>query len=138
MAIEINLIKHKGNLIPFDSEAREKIDLFQDGAIYRVKINNSDRRTIQQNRAIHLFCDKISDTLNKEKLVVQDVIKINTYWTMERVKDLIFKPVVKSLYNKDSTTKLNKDELDKIIDTIVYYLAKKGIECPEFPSRENI
>ena len=43
-----------------------------------------------------------------EKFFIQDVIKLNTKWDMLKVKEMIFKPVVKSLYTKDSTTKLNK------------------------------
>ena len=50
---------------------------------------------------------------------------------------IIFKPVVKSLYNKDSTTKLNQNELDMVIDTITYYLGEKGIVCPDFPTNED-
>jgi hypothetical protein len=57
---------------------------------------------------------------------------------MLKVKELIFKPVVKSLYTKDSTTKLNKDEFELIIDTIIRALGTKGIECPDFPNREDL
>lgn len=126
-----------GSLIPANKESQERIRTLEKNCVYVVDIKVA-KRTDSQNRSLHLWCDMIASELNKEKLVIQDVIKINTFWTMERVKDLIFKSVVKSLYNKDSTTKLNKNELDKVIDTITYYLGEKGIVCPLFPTREDI
>ena len=136
--MKINFIKHKGRLIPYDDEARQKINEFKDGCIYVVDINNSDKRTLQQNKSTHLWCSQIADYLNKEKFFIQDVIKLNTKWDMLKVKEMIFKPVVKSLYTKDSTTKLNKDEFELIIDTIIRYMAMKGIEIPDFPNREDL
>lgn len=136
--MKINFIKHKGRLIPYDDEARQKIDQFKDGAIYIVEINNSDKRTLLQNRSIHLWCKQIAEHLNKENFFIQDVIKLNTKWDMQKVKEMIFKPVVKSLYTKDSTTKLNKNEFELIIDTIIRALGSKGIECPDFPNREDL
>ena len=136
--MKINLIKQYGNLLPYSQEDKKKIDEFKDGAIYVVEINNSDKRTLQQNKSCHLWCEQIASKLNKEKFFIQDVIKLNTKWDMLKVKELIFKPVVKSLYTKDSTTKLNKDEFELIIDTIIRALASKGIECPDFPNREDL
>ena len=56
---------------------------------------------------------------------------------MLKVKEMLFKPVVKSLYTKDSTTKLNKDEFELVIDTLVRYMGQKGITLPEFPNKDN-
>ena len=136
--MKINLIKQYGNLLPYSQEDKNKIDEFKDGCIYVVDINNSDKRTLQQNKSTHLWCSQIADYLNKEKFFIQDVIKLNTKWDMLKVKEMIFKPVVKSLYTKDSTTKLNKDEFELIIDTIIRYMAMKGIEIPDFPNREDL
>ena len=136
--MKINLIKQYGNLLPYSQEDKKKIDEFKDGAIYIVEINNSDKRTLQQNKSIHKWCEQIASELNKEKFFIQDVIKLNTKWNMLKVKELIFKPVVQSLYTKDSTTKLNKDEFELIIDTIIRALGTKGIECPDFPNTEDL
>ena len=70
-------------------------DLDLSVAIYVVEINNSDKRTLQQNRAIHKWCEQIA-------------------------------------------SKLNKDEFELLIDTIIQALATKGIECPDFPNREDL
>lgn len=136
--MKISLRIYKGNLVPADGDAREKLDTFQEGAYYECDIKNMDKRSIQQNKSIHLWCDKIAQTLNKEKFYIQDVIKMNTKWDMTKVKEMLFKPVVKSLYTKDSTTKLNKDEFEKIIDTLCMYMAEKGVILPEFPNKDKI
>ena len=136
--MKINLIKQYGNLLPYSQEDKKKIDEFKDGAIYVVEINNSDLRTLQQNRALWLWFTQISNKLNKDSFAIQDVIKLNTKWSPEKIKELIFKPVIKSLYNKESSTKLLKDEFELLIDTIIQALATKGIECPDFPNREDL
>ena len=136
--MKIQFIKRNGNLIPCSEKNRELIDEFKDGAIYVVDINNSDKRTLAQNRSLHLWFTQISDKLNKDSFAIQDVIKLNTKWSPEKIKELIFKPVIKSLYNKESSTKLNKDEFELIIDTIIRALGTKGIECPDFPNREDL
>ena len=135
--MKINLIKHEGRLIPHSEEDRELVDSFKDGAVYTVDIKNMDKRTLQQNKSIHKWCELIAKTLNKEDMFIQDVIKINTEWDMLKVKEMLFKPVVKSLYTKDSTTKLNKDEFELVIDTLVRIMAQKGITLPEFPNKDN-
>ena len=135
--MKITFIKHEGRLIPHSEEDRELIDSFQDGAVYSVDIKNMDKRTLQQNKSIHKWCELIATTLNKQDMFIQDVIKINTKWDMLKVKEMLFKPVVKSLYTKDSTTKLNKDEFELVIDTLTRYMGQKGITLPEFPNKDN-
>ena len=134
--MKINLIKHEGRLIPHSEEDRELVDSFKDGAVYTVDIKNMDKRTIIQNSSIHLWCSMIAITLNKQDMFIQDVIKINTKWDMLKVKEMLFKPVVKSLYTKDSTTKLNINEFELVIDTLVRIMAQKGITLPEFPNKD--
>ena len=125
-----------GSFIPATKEDSIKLQEFNKQCVYEVDIKVK-KRTNQQNKSIHKYCELIADTLNKEKMVIQEVIKLNTSWDMIRAKELIFKPVVQMLYNKDSTTKLNKNELDKVIDTITLYLGEKGIVSPEFPTSED-
>ncbi len=134
--MKISFRIYKGNLVPADNDAREKLDSFKEGAFYEVDIKNMDKRTAQQNKAIHKWCEQISNKLNKENFFIQDVIKMNTKWTMTKVKEMVFKPVVKSLYTKDSTTKLKKDEFELVIDTVTRYMSQKGIEIPEFPNKD--
>lgn len=126
--MKINLIKRNGNLIPYGLEDRERIDKFKDGAIYVIDIKNQDIRTIQQNKLIHQVCKNISDELQKQKISLNAVLKHDTPVSMLAVKELMFKSVVMSLYGKDSTSKLNKDELDLVFNTLIMALGTKGLD----------
>lgn len=126
--MKINLIKHNGKLIPYADEDRNKVDNFKDGAIYVCDIKNSDIRSIAQNRLIHQVCKNISEELTKQKISLNSVLKHDTPPSMLAVKELMFKSVVLSLYGKDSTTKLNKDEINLVFDTLIMVLAHKGLD----------
>lgn len=136
--MKINLRLRNGRLTPADEEARELLDTFQDADYVQIDIKNMDKRTVLQNSSLHLWCKQIADHLNKEDLTITDVIKAETQWNMNTVKENVFKPVVKSLYGKDSTTKLNRNEFEKIIDTMVLAFASKGIVIPDFPNRDKL
>lgn len=132
------MIMKDGNLYPYDKEAKEKLNSFANNAVYELDIKNLDKRTLKQNAAIHIYCELIADTFNDNNLPIEKVIKMNIQWTMKKVKEFIFKEVVKSLYQKDSTTKLVKKEFELIIDTITAFMATHNIEAPEFPNRKDL
>jgi len=136
--MKINLIKRNGKLIPYAEEDREKVDKFADGAVYVVDIKNTDIRTLTQNRSIHLWCTQIAKTLNDNNMNISGTIKSDVAWSMTTVKEIIFKPIVKALYNKDSTTKLDKKDFEKIIDNIILIFANKGVSLPDFPNRDSL
>ncbi len=125
-------------LIPYSDEDREKQNKFTEGAVYVVDIKNMDIRTLQQNKSTHLWCEQIAKTLNDNNMNISGTIKSDVAWSMTTVKEIIFKPIVKALYNKDSTTKLNKNEFEKIIDNIILIFANKGVSLPDFPNRESL
>jgi len=130
--------KSYGSLLPYSQDEKDKIDTLKDGAIYEVDIKNMDMRSIRQNSSLHLWCNQISSLLNDSGLYVNDILKLETKWSMEKVKENIFKPVVASLYDKKSTTKLNKNEFEQIIDVITLSFAKKGIVIPPFPNKKDL
>jgi hypothetical protein len=103
--------------------------------IYVVNPKNQDLRTIAQNRALWKWLSEIANKLNNENLYITNIIKSEVEWNKDSVKNIIFDPVMKALYNKKSSTELQKKDFDLIIDNIVNIFAKKGIEIPEFPAR---
>lgn len=95
-------------------------------------------RTSLQNRALHKDCDLIAEKLNEAGIEKHAFFKQGYFipWTMESVKNDIFKQVMKAMYNKESTTELDKNggEIEKIHEVIMRELAEKhGIEYHEFP-----
>ena len=123
---------------PFSVDENYNMKQILEDGVYDVNKTKSNIRTIKQNSALHKWCDLISTHLNDSGFYINTVLKAETVWSMEKVKENIFKPVVASLYDKKSTTKLNKDEFEKIIDTITLAFANKGIVVPSFPNKEML
>lgn len=136
--MKINFIKKDGRLIPYSEKDRELIDKFKDGSVYVVDVKNTSIRTLQQNKSIHLWCSQIATALNANNMYIKDTIKTEVSWSMDTVKEILFKPIVKALYNKDSTTKLDKNEFEKIIDTLTLIFANRGVTLPAFPNRDKL
>ena len=82
------------------------------------------QRTIKQNKAIHLMNTWIANQLNDAGLDIRKVLKpgINIPWTQTAVKELLVKPIMKVMYQKDSTTELNKSnkEIEHLYDCLLY------------------
>ncbi len=123
-----------GQLIPYSEEDKNSLSSLKNG-VYQVDIKNMDMRTIKQNSSLWKWCELIAITLNDNNMFISETIKTEVEWNKNSVKSFLFDSVVKSLYDKDSSTKLQKDEFDKIIDTMVYIFAKKGVVLPEFPTK---
>ena len=134
--MKITLKKEHGQLIPYSNEDYEALQKLSD-AVYQVDIKNLDMRTVQQNKAIHVWCSQISEVLNKNNLYMSGIFNNDIMWSMELVKTQIIKSMIKLLFNIDSTTKLKRKEIDTLIDYITHIFGeKKGIVMPKFPSRE--
>jgi len=98
------------------------------------------QRTLKQNNSIHKYCELLAKELNTLGLDMRVVLKpdYRIWWTTESIKENIFKPVVNAMYSVDSTTKLEKQQVDKVHEQIMQMLGEKfGVEYIPFPSIEN-
>lgn len=95
-------------------------------------------RTGEQNRAMHLFFQRLSDSLNLAGLEMKVVLKGDTqiWWTPEAVKTYLWKALQKHMYQKESTIELDKhEEITKIHEQLMHILGEKhGLEYIEFPN----
>lgn len=98
-----------------------------------VKMN----RTSAQNRALHLFFTQVSEQLNNIGIpfVYRGLkgMEIETTWTPELFKEMTWKPIQKLMFGTDSTTKLKRNQIDPIFETINKFFAERGIEVT-FPN----
>jgi len=97
------------------------------------------QRTSLQNRALHKWFTLLSAHLNEQGLDMRVVMKPEwkLWWTPEAIKENLFKPLMKAMYNKDSTTELTTAQVDKVYEQIMFILGERyGIEVP-FPSQES-
>jgi hypothetical protein len=98
-------------------------------------------RTQQQNKALHVYFTLISYQLNEIGLEFSYVgLNNNAFalrYTPEIVKEFIFKPIMFTMFELKSTTKLTTIQINEMIDIITKFFADKGIVL-EFPSIENL
>ena len=99
------------------------------------------QRTSQQNKALHLGCELIADSLNSAGLDMRKVLKpeICIPWTTESVKEHIFRPIMILMTNKRSTTELDKvKEIDDIWEVIMRFLMEHHhVDYIPFPHDET-
>jgi hypothetical protein len=134
--MKIQLRKERESLLPYSDEDYELLQKLSD-AVYVVEIKNLDMRTVQQNKAIHLWCSQIAEVLNKNNLYMTGIFSNDIMWSMSLVKEQIIKNMIKLLFKIDSTTKLKRKEIDALVDHIVYIFGeKKGIKIPDFPNKK--
>lgn len=96
-------------------------------------------RTIQQNKALHLYCQQVADALNDAGLDVRATLKENVEipWSGYLVKDLLWRTIQKLQYGKKSTTELTVKDIDSVYDVMNRHLGERfGIHVP-FPSYET-
>ena len=99
--------------------------------------HETGQRTLPQNNSLHLGFSQIAQTLNDSGLDMKKVVKpeIDIPWTTQSVKDYLFRPIMKALTSKESTTELNKhEEINLAWETMMRFLMEKHhIEYVEFP-----
>ena len=100
----------------------------------------TDKRTKQQNKAIHVYFKEVADVLNESGLEMKKVLKpeVEIPWTEQSIKDHIWRPIMRAMYGIESTTEMNPAMINGIYETIHRLLSQKfGIDIP-FPSIDNV
>jgi len=98
-------------------------------------------RSNDQNSSLHLFFTMISEQLNELGMEYRFFgvtgVVISLRYTDELVKKFFWKEIQKALFDFESTTKLNTEQLNQIIDVIVKFFGDRGVVI-EFPSKESL
>lgn len=97
-------------------------------------------RSSQQNRAMHKFFTIIADELNNIGATFiyefgKETIEIP--YTSELIKETLWKPIQKALFNKDSTSEITTEEINKVIDVITLKFGEMGIPIM-FPNKFDL
>jgi hypothetical protein len=109
-------------------------DQFQSGEILCYGIKKYGR-TERQNNAMHLWFRQMADQLNdagySAKHPFNDEIEVP--FTEVLVKEMLYKPIIKAMYDKKSTATLTGGQVSEAAEVLVRWLSeKKGIDVP-FP-----
>jgi len=101
-------------------------------------VTESQTRSGQQNKAIHVYCELLAIAFNDAGLDMKEVLKpeIDIPWEMKTVKEFIWKPIQKAQLQKQSTTQLDTAEVSKVYETINRHISEKFGVTVEFPSND--
>jgi hypothetical protein len=98
------------------------------------------QRTLTQNAALHLFLTQLAETLNEAGFDMKKTLKpdVDIPWTPISAKEFLWRPIQEALTGKKSTTEITTVEPTAIHETLCRHLGQKfGIQCPEWPKREQ-
>jgi hypothetical protein len=100
----------------------------------------SKTRSLSQNSALHLWFTQVAETLNEQGMDVRTFIKdsVEIPWSAHMVKELLWRKLQETMTGKKSTTQINTEEINKIMDVIIRTAGERGVELPEFPSIDYI
>jgi len=99
-------------------------------------LKEEKQRTLAQNRALHKYCQEVSDVLN-ESGIAQSVFyrNVEADYTMENIKEL-WRSFAFTKYGKKSTTELTSKEVTQVFEEVNRHIAQFGLHVG-FPSQEN-
>ena len=102
-------------------------------------IKKKNTRTTKQNSSLHLLYTIISSQLNEMGVDFEHVnlLGIKSRHTPNLVKESLWRPIQIALFDIESTTKINTEHINEIVDVLANYFGEKGIII-EFPSKEQL
>ena len=121
------------------NKARVKLEYFiKEGKVFEMK-EKRFTRTLLQNNSMHLFFTMIATELNNmgREFVYEglNVDSISVMYTDKIVKEFFWRPLQLTLFGIKSTTELDSNQMNKIIDVIVKFFGDKGVYV-EFPNKD--
>ena len=97
------------------------------------------KRTTQQNRALHKFCELLAKELNNAGLDMRATLKpgVDIPWDAHTIKRDLWKPIQRAMLDKESTTELERTEVNDVYSVLSRHLGERfGVHVP-FPSDER-
>lgn len=99
-----------------------------------------EKRTLKQNKSLHLWLYKLANELNGKGLDMRVVLKpeYKIRWDMKSAKENLYKPLAKAMYGVESTTELDTGQVSRVHEELMSVLIEKFPELDyiDFPSEE--
>ena len=98
------------------------------------------QRTGQQNKALHVYCELLAEALNDAGYDMQHVLAqkaVSIPWSRERVKECLWKEVQRAMFDTESTTELEKLQMNDVYEVLDRQISERFGVHVEFPSEEN-
>ena len=114
----------------------EFIDQLDDKKSYEFEWKElKDTRTSQQNRAMHKYFKLLSEALNDAGLDFEQILSVEVPWNEVLIKELIWKPVMRSVIGEGSTTKQSTADIDKVYQILNRHFSSKHNLYVPFPDK---
>jgi len=98
-------------------------------------------RTSQQNKSLHVYCERLAEALNEggfEMKAVLEVKAVDVPWNKERVKEVLWRPIQEAMTGKASTTELNTVDPNEIYEVLDRHISSNFGVHVEWPSEESL
>ena len=126
---------------PEVNKAKDKLSYFIEKGSTIDLVEKKNTRTTKQNSALHLLFTIVSNQLNEmgqefNYLGLKGQV-ISTRHTPNIIKEYVWRPIQIALFDIESTTNINTQHINEIMDVLIKYFGEKGIVL-QFPSKEQI
>ncbi|MEY8205935.1 MAG: hypothetical protein RPR40_12810 [Bermanella sp.] len=117
-------------------------DMYDHHKYLTIDVKKGKPRTQKQNNALHKYLEQLSDALNEAGLDMKRTLKqdVEIPWTPVSVKEFMWRPVQKALYEVESTTKPKSDQYPKIYEALNRHTSMKlgiGLQWPDRGNHGN-
>jgi len=90
-------------------------------------------RTPKQNSAYWVFQKQVANQMRSQGITMKDIVEVfEVEPTDKSLHEFIFKRILENKFNKTSTTKMTRTEMNECLDNYMYILANLGVEI-DFP-----
>lgn len=102
------------------------------------------RRSLQQNASLWLLFTQLANELNARGLDMRAIIRkeVEISWTPENINHFLWKPLLKALTGKKSTTQMDKTgDIEIVYDNLNRIIAERTqgeVSLPPWPSLETM
>jgi len=96
------------------------------------------QRTKLQNKSLHKYFTLLAEALDDAGLDMRAVLKpeIEIPWTGDSIKEQMARPIIKAMFNFDSTTELDTKQIQEFYKVLDRHTSEKlGVHI-EWPSDE--
>ena len=85
------------------------------------------KRTLTQNKSLHRYFALLAEALNDSGQDMRTTLKpgIEIPWGSESIKNLMFKPIIKAMFDVDSTKDLDSKQISEAYEVLNRHTAEK-------------
>lgn len=122
----IKFTKRFDALLPNDQEAVRFLANLEDRELVEFHVVER-QRTKKQNNTIHRYLRALVHDLNEAGLDMRTVLKpeVEIPWTEESAKEFLWRPIMKILFDIESTCDMTTDQVNEVYQILSRHLATK-------------